>query len=61
MRKQDYSLLANLIKIELDLWRPMAGEYAKCHVEFCEKLARGFAQNASVKKDDFLAACGIKL
>lgn len=66
MRKQDYSVFAQLIRqrreylSEITTGKPRneKSAYAIAQIEI---LAIEFAQNASVKKDDFLAACGIKL
>ena len=53
MRKIDYTLLAQLVKIETQ-----KGGIA---AETAERIARNFAQRAHVEKGSFLLACGLKL
>lgn len=52
MRKADYALLAQLIKVLV----AVPGEPARQVTE----LARVFASHASVDKAEFLKACGIE-
>lgn len=52
MRKADYTLLASIIKIEIE----KGGIFAQT----AANIARNFAQRAHVDKLAFLNACGIK-
>lgn len=66
MRKVDYEILAAAIKKHRDAAVDNPGyaygnaEQAKGAKDACEKIACTFARFANVKKDEFLAACGIK-
>jgi len=57
MRKADYITLAELIRDELRTYRPLSSGAAR--VDSLERVARQFAQRASVNGAAFLKACGI--
>lgn len=58
MRKIDYLTLAQLIRAELETYRKLSSGPAR--VDSLERLARQFAERASVDKLAFLRACGIE-
>lgn len=58
MRKIDYQLLAELIRYELHIYRGLSSGAAR--VDSLERIARQFAEKASVNKAAFLKACGIE-
>ena len=60
MRKIDYSILADVIALELKTYRPLAGSAASMRCDTAERIARNFANSASVNKAEFLKACGIE-
>ena len=66
MRKADYTLLAQLIKIELthakrnDKTPSMPRGYFDGYATALHCVARDFADNACVNKTEFLKACGIE-
>lgn len=57
MRKADYATLAALIRAELNIYRTLSSG-APC-VDSLERIARGFADTASVNRAEFLKACGL--
>lgn len=69
MRKVDYEILAAAISDEIrsaDTWLNATGEdesaktIASARKSCATRIARNFADRASVKRDEFLTACGIK-
>lgn len=60
MRKIDYTILVDIIAAELRTYRALAGPAAAMRCETAERIARNFANRASVDRDAFLKACGIE-
>ena len=66
MRKQDYALLAQLIKIELNHAKrnakspSMPPGHFEGYATSLHCVARDFAKKASVDETKFLKACGIE-
>ena len=63
MKKQDYQILAEIIhaKLSVDNWNTarVNPECAKYADKVLFSVARNFANRASVKREEFLRACGI--
>lgn len=65
MRKADYALLAQLLKIELNhsernaKSQSMPPGYFEGYATSLHCIARDFAEGANVNKTEFLKACGI--
>jgi hypothetical protein len=57
MRKADYLLLAQLVRAELEIYRPLSSGPAR--VDTLTRLMRAFSQRASVNAPAFLKACTI--
>lgn len=58
MRKQDYTLLAALIAAEIKTYQDLSSGAPR--LDTLTRLARQFADRASVNKTEFLKACGIE-
>lgn len=59
MRKADYTLLASIIREEVDAYREPENEAQEMRLSTATDIARAFASHASVDKAAFLKACGI--
>lgn len=61
MRKIDYTKLAEIImRIRLDTEDNYAGLIQENRLDVLDTVARLFAEESSVKKDEFLKACGVE-
>ena len=64
MRKIDYQILADIIRAQLSVnnWdnASVNPECAKYADKVLFSVARNFANRASVKREEFLRACGIE-
>ena len=64
MRKIDYQILADIIRAQLSVnnWgtASVAPECAKYADKVLFSVATNFANSASVKREEFLHACGIE-
>lgn len=59
MRKIDYATLARILRTELEINSRGAGRTAAARFDTAARIARQFAQSASVDKAEFLKACGL--
>ena len=64
MKKQDYQILADSIRAQLSVnnWdnANVSPECAKYADKVLFSVARNFANRASVKREEFLRACGLE-